>query len=151
MRPEEFYSPHFTLAELTASHAARTHNLDNTPSPEAVECLQRLCTRVLEPLRADLCAFTHLDLPLIVTSGYRSDAVNRAVGGSYQSAHLFGRAADVVCTSRAFTRTLLGIALARIGDLPIDQLIAERTDEHGAPSWIHIAWARQPRHQFLKT
>ena len=77
---------HFTAAELTTTLTgiANYPNLGNTWCN-----LTRLCCTVLEPLRA-------LVGPLRVNSGYRCEAVNAAVGGSSNSAHLYGRAA-VIC------------------------------------------------------
>jgi len=61
---------------------ARTH------TPEQIENLRRLCQSVLQPLRV------HLKRPVVITSGYRSPALNRAIGGSPTSHHMQGRAAD---------------------------------------------------------
>ena len=85
-------SPHFTLAEMTASQTAARHGLDNTPPPEMVGHLVLLCEQILEPARAALG-------PLRVTSGYRSPLVNSRVGGSRTSAHCLGYAADVLPVS----------------------------------------------------
>ena len=77
---------HFTAAELTTTGTG----LPNYPAQGATWCnLTKLCCAVLEPLRA-------LTGPLRVNSGYRSKDVNAAVGGSSNSAHLYGRAADIV-------------------------------------------------------
>lgn len=82
-------TPHFTLAELTASTKARAHDLDNTPPPEIVPRLVRTA-EMLERIRSTL------GVPVIVTSGYRSQAVNRLVGGVATSDHTQGHAADIV-------------------------------------------------------
>src|SRR3712207_735158 len=66
-------TPHFTLEEMTRSATACRYHVDNTPSPEAVHNLRRLCTKVLEPLRKEFG-------PIRVTSGYRSEWLNRMVG-----------------------------------------------------------------------
>lgn len=67
-------TPHFTLAELTASTTAQRLGLDNTPSAAIVQRLGDLA-KILERVRQ------YLGKPIIVTSGYRSLAVNKAVGG----------------------------------------------------------------------
>src|SRR5690606_5989267 len=82
-------SPHFALSELLRSDAARARGLYQVPTPAVVERLRELCVELLEPVRASVG-------PLRVTSGYRRPAVNSAVGGSSTSAHMSGRAADVV-------------------------------------------------------
>lgn len=75
----------FTWKELTTTSTG----LPNTPDTAARNNLRRLCTEVLDPLRR------HLGRPIRVTSGYRTTAVNRAVGGSSTSAHVQGEAADI--------------------------------------------------------
>jgi hypothetical protein len=83
-------SPHFTLDELTVSEYAVRNGIRNDPLPRALANLERLCVEILEPLRA----FT--GKPVVVLSGFRSQAVNKAVGGSQNSEHCDGRAADII-------------------------------------------------------
>lgn len=77
-------APHFTLAELSRTDTG----IPNVPDEKSAANLKRLAFEVLEPIR-DL-----LECKLVIHSGYRCKAVNRAVGGVYNSAHLDGRAAD---------------------------------------------------------
>ena len=82
-------SPHFELREFVVSQKARDHGLDNTPPVEAIENLRALCIHTLEPLR------NALGLPIVVTSGYRTKALNRLlVYHSNKSQHMNGEAAD---------------------------------------------------------
>lgn len=82
-------SPHFELREFVVSQTARDHGLDNTPPAEAVENLRALCVHTLEPLREAL------GLPIVITSGYRSKAVNDLITHhSSTSQHMSGEAAD---------------------------------------------------------
>jgi hypothetical protein len=82
-------SPHFELKEFTESATARRHGIANEPPFEAVENLKHLCVFTLEPLREAL------GLPLIITSGYRSKAVNDLITHhSSTSQHMKGQAAD---------------------------------------------------------
>lgn len=111
-------SEHFTLAELTTTNTG----LDNEPNNEVVINLKRLVTTVLEPLRV------HIDKPLIVNSGYRSQAVNMKVGGSKTSSHMNGLAADI--RVEGMTAAELALVIAHTG-LPYDKAI----NEHG---WVHI-------------
>ena len=122
-------TPHFTLAELTASTKARAHDLDNTPPPEIVPRLVRTA-EMLERIRSTL------GVPVIVTSGYRSQAVNRLVGGVATSDHTQGHAADIVAPAYG---TPLQIARALAPLVPvigIGQLIYE---QFGASSWVHVS------------
>ena len=80
-------TPHFTLDEMTVSQLAAREGLDNNPPAEARANLQLLCN-ALEQVRALFGA------PVIVSSGYRSPAVNQRIGGTLTSKHLQGLAAD---------------------------------------------------------
>ena len=78
-------TPHFTLNELTVNKTG----LSNVPTAGDIDNLLKLCLDVLEPIREAV------GTPIIVTSGYRSPAVNRAVGGVGTSQLLKGEAADI--------------------------------------------------------
>jgi len=127
-------TPHFTLEELTASQSAARLGLDNTPPAEMLAALKRTA-QLLEEVRA------LLGKPVLVSSGYRAPAVNRAVGGAANSAHMLGCAADFSCP--AFGSPLdICRAIARSG-IAFDQVI------HEFRAWVHIAWAPHPRRQVL--
>ena len=86
---KQFLSPHFELQEFVASRTAKEHRIDNTPPAEAVENLRALCVHTLEPLRE---ALGH---PIIITSGYRTKALNNLLANhSSKSQHMQGCAAD---------------------------------------------------------
>ena len=80
-------SANFSLSELTKSETGTRNGISNTPSPLVIEKLQALTDNILQPLRDKFG-------PVIVTSGYRSPEINKAVGGSSTSHHCFGYAAD---------------------------------------------------------
>ena len=127
-RPGEY----FTWAELTTTSTG----LANEPDSEAKLNLRKLCFYFLDPLRRELG-------PIRVNSGYRSAAVNTAVNGALRSAHLDGRAADIVSYRGDFdTWDIAAEALDLV--LPFDQLIIY----HGG--WVHIGFRdEQPRRQLL--
>lgn len=130
-------SANFTLVELTASDTAERRGLDNTPDDTAVRNLAVLCEEILEPVRAAL------GRPIIVTSGYRSIMVNRAVGSNDRSQHTKGQAADFKVHGVA---PLDVFVIVEALGLPFDQLIAE----FGA--WTHVSIAApgsKPRRQLL--
>lgn len=124
-------SPHFSVEELTATQQRR---LNNTPSPEVLGHLRQTAER-MEQVRRLLG-----DNVITVTSGYRSPAVNKAVGGSKGSAHLTGRAVDFVCQRFGdpsdICRALAGSKLV------FDQLIEEGR-------WVHISFDPRNRRQVL--
>jgi zinc D-Ala-D-Ala carboxypeptidase len=83
------FAPHFSLAELTFSDFAIRHGIDNTPPPDIAANLSRL-SWWLEEFRQ------LLNKPIIVSSGFRCQAVNDGIHGSQTSAHMRGLAADIV-------------------------------------------------------
>ncbi len=125
----------FTLEGLCYSDTALRRGLDNTPNSGNIHYLQRLSEELLEPAWALLG-------PFHINSGFRSPAVNQAVGGAQNSAHMDGRAADIAPLHMSLTE-----AFDACRALPFDQLIIE------CGAWLHLAIARDgetPRHQTLK-
>lgn len=123
-------SSHFTLEEMTRSDYAASHNLPNQPGHDELVRLQFLALNVLEPLREAWGA------PIIVNSGYRSEAVNRGVGGTANSQHLRGMAADIrPVYSKDFTK--LFMLANEMCDF--DQLLFEYNKSNGKPRCIHIS------------
>lgn len=112
---------YFVEQELTRSATARRLGIDNTPSAEARANLQALVRNVLDPLREALGA------PLEVSSGYRSPALNKAVGGASGSHHQSGRAADV-WSRHATAEELMRLAVRR--NLPFDHAIIYASSGH---------------------
>lgn len=123
---------HFALEELTCT---LHRSIDNTPPPEVVESLHDTARR-LEAVRTLLGGRT-----VTVSSGYRSAALNRAVGGAPGSAHLSGRAVDFNCYGFGSPRDVCRAIAA--SNLDFDQLIEEGT-------WIHISFAPRMRRQILR-
>jgi len=146
-------SPHFELKEFTESATARRHGIANEPPFEAVENLKALCVFTLEPLREELGS------PLIITSGYRSKAVNDLITHhSSTSQHMKGQAADFYVghtdstdnteNSVASRRELLINAFRQIITSEIidyDQLILY-------PTFIHVSYVSRAknRHKLTK-
>lgn len=130
---------HFTIAEMCKSATAKRLGIDNTPSAEVKRNITLLVDKILDPLRDAWGA------PIIVSSGYRSPKLNKAVGGSKTSQHMQGQAADIhtVSDKPADNRRLLDL-LVKLG-LPFDQLINEYPDKNGNPNWIHVSYSSQHR------
>ena len=120
-------TPNFSLAELTRT----SRPYSNQPGEAEIARLRTLCVRVLEPLRA------HFGRPVLINSAYRSQKVNRAVGGSATSQHLRGEAADVEIPGISN----LEVAQYIRDNLPFDQLILEAY-RPGVPGsgWVHVSY-----------
>lgn len=128
-------SDHFTLEELTRSSIATQYGLDNTPEAETVEHLRR-SAQLLEAVRAAL-----EDRPIRITSGYRSAAVNKAVGGAATSAHRSGWAIDLQCPEFGSPYDVCQRILAK--GIHFDQLI------HEYGRWTHISFDPRMRREPL--
>ena len=120
---------YFSIQELTKSATAARKGIDNSPSTQVVQNLTALIEMVLDPLREAY------GKPIIVTSGYRCEKLNKAVGGAANSQHVKGEAADIRCVSdsRAENKRLFDLIVA--SGLPFDQLI----DEYGY-DWVHVSF-----------
>lgn len=126
-------SPNFSLEELTTSQTAARKGLNNSPSPEVLKNLQELAS-FLEQLR------TFLNKPIKINSGYRSPEVNKAIGGSSNSQHCKGQAADIVVPGLTPDQVVQAIIKS---SLSYDQVIRE------FDSWTHVSISSKPRKQSL--
>lgn len=122
-------SPHFTLAELTASTKATVLGIDNTPPEEIIPRLI-LLSEMLERVRA------FLGVPVIVSSGYRCPRLNTAVGGVTSSDHTQGHAGDIAAPKFGSAFVVASALAPKIADLGIGQIIFENTK---SSSWVHIS------------
>lgn len=132
LNPDELIpgSRYFRWREFMRSETATQLGIDNTPPVQAQGNIVYLVDRVLDPLREALG-------PIIVTSGYRSDALNRAVQGAQRSFHRLGNAADIRAprTSHVTLKTIFDHIHEK---LPYTELIAEEIPD----GWVHVAIAR---------
>lgn len=118
-------SQNFNLDEFTQSESAKRLGISNEPTPEVIVNLQLLVTNVLQPLR------TALGRSIRVTSGYRSPAVNKAVGGVKSSQHSEGKAVDIVVDGMSphdVVQFLLNM------NIEFDQVIQE------FGQWVHVSY-----------
>ena len=136
----EHLSPHFTVGEFFRSGTAIRLGIDNNPdahpgegisTAEVLENLRALCTEVLEPLRKRVGR-------VIVTSGYRCQELNKAVGGVWNSQHLKGEAADIFVPDTA-TAMRYGHILERHS--AVQQLLLEPMGIQ-QKRWIHVGFRR---------
>ena len=117
---------YFTIEEMTKSSTATAKGIDNTPSDEGVLKLQKLIEAVLDPLRE------WYGKPIKVNSGYRCEALNKAIGGAKSSQHMLGEAADITVGSKEENEKLFDYIK---DNLEFDQLINESDF-----SWVHVSY-----------
>ena len=124
-------SKHFTWHELLFSQTAQSKGIKNYPSLMATANLTRVALTCLEPARR------HFDRSAKITSGYRSPALNRAIGGSMTSNHSIGCAADFEI--RGVDNYEVAKWMAE--NLPtFDEIILEAyTSGQPNSGWIHVA------------
>jgi hypothetical protein len=152
MIKNQYLSPHFTLQEFTESATAKKYGIVNEPPQEAVENLKRLCEGTLEPLREKL------GLPIIITSGFRTKALNSILAhASSTSQHMRGEAADLYVGSgltvqgsgfsrrelliKAFREILQGSMDSPQGrKIDFDQLILY-------PTFIHVSYVSKEKNR----
>lgn len=131
---------HFSLAELCDSPTAVRLAIPNDPSAAIYPNLMRLAVG-MERVRAMVGA------PILVLSGFRSPALNAAVGGVKNSAHMDGMAADIRVQGMA-PRDLAELLAGNPMGIDFDQLILEQP---GSPAggWVHVGFGYRPRHEIL--
>lgn len=119
---------HFTMGEMMRSDTAARKGINNKCTKEDADRLKKLIENVLDPLREAY------GKPIVVNSGYRCPALNKAVGGSKTSDHMKGCAADIHGTPNTKAENKRLFELVKSLDLPFDQLINEKN-----LSWIHVS------------
>lgn len=137
-KTNQLKSEFFTLEELTKSSTAKRLKIDNTPNAEVLKNLQYGVDMVLDPLRRII------QKPIIITSGYRCEKLNKAVGGVSNSWHQLGNAADIHIADKENAREIFEI----LKTLPsVDTILFEHSSNS---QWIHVQWnmAKTPRHHY---
>ena len=136
-------SKNLSLAEVTKSATAIKHGIANEPTQEHLQNLKSVAENVFQPIRE------HFAMPVGVSSGYRSNALNDLIGGSKRSQHSKGEALDLDADIYG------GITNSDIFEfiknhLDYDQLIYEfGTDEE--PAWVHVSYKSEGnRREVLK-
>ena len=132
-------SEHFKLAELCKTSYITADG--NIPSRVAIENLKRLCVEWLEDLRYiynQLYGDGSQEIPVVITSGYRSPEVNRLCGGSPTSNHLTGCAVDIRCMGpeQLIRYATILLDMADDSDSEFDEVLFEK---RASKYWLHFA------------
>ena len=124
-------SPHFTLGELCKTSAKTADG--NIPSHVQIENLKNLCENWLDPLRQ------RYNKPILINSGFRSEAVNKAIRGVKGSNHLTGCAVDIHVTGpeQAIRYACILLDIADESKRDYDELLIERSPK--GTYWLHFA------------
>ena len=127
-------SKHISYKEATQSQTATRKGISNDPDAYQLQNMQLLAEKVFEPLRE------HFGVPIAINSFFRSQKLNKAIGGAAGSQHTQGRAIDI-------DDTLGGVSNKQMFDyiknhLDFDQLIWEFGDNSN-PAWVHISYVSE--------
>jgi len=129
----------FTTQEVTRSDTAQRLKIDNCLSIEILDNAYCFAKAVLQPLREKI------GLPFLISSWYRSKALNEAVGGTHNSAHLKAQAVDFVIGGLSARQTYeIVLETLKTLHIPFDQLIFESFTKDGQTTeWVHLSWERE--------
>jgi hypothetical protein len=127
-------SKHISYKEATQSQTAIRKGINNEPDAYQLQNMQLLAEKVFEPLRE------HFGVPIAINSFFRSQKLNKAIGGATGSQHTQGRAIDI-------DDTLGGVSNKQMFDwirenLDFDQLIWEFGNDSN-PAWVHISYVSE--------
>ena len=124
-------SKNLVLAEVTRSETAKRKGISNMPTPEHIDNFKKLAENVFQPIRE------HFGKPIHISSGYRSKALNTAVGGSLSSQHCSGEAIDIDMDGTDITNAQIFHFIK--DNLNFDQMIWEFGTADN-PDWVHVSY-----------
>jgi hypothetical protein len=145
-------SKNLALSEVTRSETAKRKGISNMPPPEHIENFKLLAEKVFQPIRE------HFAVPIRISSGYRSAALNKAIGGAGKTVNGVYVPSSQHCTGEAIDIDMDGTSVTNAAifnyikdNLEFDQLIWEfGTDTN--PDWVHVSYEStgKQRKQILK-
>lgn len=136
-------SKNLSLAEVIRSETAKRRGVSNMPTDAHIANFKLLAEKVFQPIR------DHFGVPIHISSGYRSAALNKAIGGAASSQHCTGEAIDIDMDGTSVTNAQIFNYIK--DNLEFDQLIWEfGTDSN--PDWVHVSYEStgKQRKQILK-
>jgi len=145
-------SKNLALAEVTRSETAKRKGISNMPTPEHIENFKLLAENVFQPIR------DHFGVPIRISSGYRSAALNKAIGGAGKTVNGVYIPASQHCTGEAIDIDMDGTSITNKqvfdyikANLNFDQLIWE-FGTNANPDWVHVSYEStgKQRKQVLK-
>jgi hypothetical protein len=125
-------SANLSLAEVIRSETAKRRGISNMPTAEHIENFKKLAANIFQPIRE------HFGKPILISSGYRSAELNKAIGGSLSSQHCSGEAIDIDMDGTDITNAQIFHYIK--DNLNFDQIIWEfGTDKN--PDWVHVSFS----------
>ena len=144
-------SKYFTFNELIRSDTANKLKIDNEPKEEAtkdnIKELMLFLDGVREGWTEECKDKGYGDASIMVNSGYRSEALNKAVKGSKTSEHMLGTAADIE-PKNGRNKEFFEWLRDYLSDKQFSQLINEYPDKFGRPSWVHLGIKGRYEHPY---
>jgi hypothetical protein len=130
-------SKNLTLSEVTKSRTAINLGINNEPNAEQLENLKTIANEVFQKIR------DHFDVPIKISSGFRSEALNKKVGGSKTSDHMKGCALDIDMDGSTFAAYVANWEIFNYirKNLEFRQLIWEFGDANN-PDWVHVSYVK---------
>lgn len=131
-------SKNLDLSEVMRSESAKRLGIKNMPTEEHLNNLKITAEKVFQPIR------DHFGKPIRVSSGYRSKALNEAIGGSKTSQHCFGQALDIDMDGTGIWNSEIFKYIKE--NLNFDQLIWEYGDDTN-PAWVHVSYVSEEKNR----
>lgn len=125
-------SKNLTLFEMTRSETAKRKGVSNQPTEEHIANMIVLAEKIFQPIRE------HFGVPIYISSGYRSAALNKKIGGAKNSQHLTGEAIDIDMDGHSHITNVQVFNYIR-ENLFFDQLIWEFGNSTN-PDWVHVSF-----------
>jgi hypothetical protein len=124
-------SENLSLAEVIRSESAKRKGISNMPTAEHIENFKLLAKNIFQPIRE------YFNIPINISSGYRSAALNKVIGGSKTSQHCTGEAIDIDMDGTSITNAAIFNYIK--DNLEFDQLIWEFGTKTN-PDWVHVSY-----------
>jgi zinc D-Ala-D-Ala carboxypeptidase len=127
-------SKNLSLLEMTNSQTAKRLGISNQPTEAHLASMKVLAENIFQPIRK------HFTKPIWISSGYRSEALNKAVGGSATSQHSKGEAIDIDMDGHKGPTNAEVFNYIK-ENLNFDQLIWEFGSKT-SPDWVHVSYKK---------
>ena len=127
-------SKNLSFNEMIKSNTAIRLGIDNKPCDEHLGNMILWAENIFQPIR------DQFQEPIFISSGYRSEKLNKAIGGAANSQHSKGQAGDIDQDNAGTKVTNRDVFDFILDHLDFDQLILEFPDKDGNPSWVHVSY-----------